>query len=223
MSIELRDVHKTYKLGKVDVHAIRGISLKIKDGEFASIQGQSGSGKSTLLHLIGCLDTPTKGKVIVNGKDTSKMPEDELARLRRDTIGFVFQQYNLISKLTAMENISFPLWIKGIPLESRLKRARELLETVGLGARAHHRPTELSGGEMQRVAIARALANQPPILLADEPTGNLDSKTGAEITALLKKIHRERKMALIMVTHDTGLAKQAKHQINIKDGRILKG
>ena len=221
--IELKDVKKTYLLGEVKVPVIRGTSFKILKGDFASIIGPSGSGKTTILNLIGCLDVPTSGEVLIDGKGTSKRTEDALAKLRREKIGFVFQSYNLISKLSALENVKFPMWLKGIPTEEREKRARKLLNEVGLEHRIGHRPAELSGGEQQRVSIARSLANNPEIILADEPTGNLDSKTGNEVMALLSKLQKEnKKLTLVTVTHDQNIAKKAHHSIHLKDGMVEK-
>ncbi|MFH1786977.1 MAG: ABC transporter ATP-binding protein [archaeon] len=220
--IELSDVKKTYYLGKLAVPILHGISLHIREGEFISIVGHSGSGKSTLLNLIGCLDTPTSGRILISGKDVSKLHENDLAKIRREKIGFVFQKYNLIEKLTALENVSFPMWLRGVPSEERLKKAHALLRTVGLGERVEHRPSELSGGESQRVAIARALSNNPEIILADEPTGNLDSKTSEEIETLLMNLHKKKGVTLILVTHNEELAKKARHRIYLRDGLVLK-
>jgi len=221
-AIEFRNVEKTYYLGNVQVPVIRGMSIEIGKGEYTSIVGPSGSGKSTMMNLVGCLDTPTAGAVLLEGKDISTLSEDELAEIRREKIGFVFQQFNLISKLTALENVTFPMWLKGISTEHRTKRATDLLRRVGLGERTGHRPAELSGGERQRVAIARALANSPQIILADEPTGNLDSKTGKEITDLLIRLHKKDKLTLVMITHDLKLAAKAHHIIRIRDGKVVK-
>lgn len=220
VALELRNVKKTYEAGKVKVPVLHGISLKVEKGDFISIMGPSGSGKSTLLNMIGCLDTVTSGKVIISGKDTSKMGEDELARIRRERIGFIFQQYNLLPRMTALENVMFPMWLKGVPKEERDGRARELLRLVGLEHRVSHTPAEMSGGEKQRVAIARALANDPAFILADEPTGNLDSRTGRAIINLLERLHEEKSMSLIMVTHEKELAQEAHKQIKIRDGLI---
>lgn len=221
-AIELKNVKKDYLLGEVEVNVLRGMSLTIKKGEFASIVGPSGSGKTTLLNMIGCLDIPTSGDVLIDGTNISKHSEDELAMIRREKIGFVFQQFNLISKLSALENVKFPMWLKNVPSSQRNKRAHELLKKVGLDHRMTHKPTELSGGERQRVSIARALANSPEIILADEPTGNLDSKTGQEVMGLLMELHKKTKLTLIIVTHDNHLAKKARHTIHIKDGLVVK-
>ena len=221
-AIELKDVRKTFMLGEVKVPVLRGMSLTIKKGEFASIVGPSGSGKTTLLNLIGCLDVATSGTVLIDGKDTQGYGEDGLAKIRREKIGFVFQQFNLIAKLTALENIKFPMWLKNIPSDKREARATKLLTSVGLGHRMDHRPAELSGGERQRVSIARSLANDPDIILADEPTGNLDTKTGIEVMDLLMDLRKKKKLTLIIVTHDQKLAKKANHSIFIRDGMVVK-
>lgn len=220
--IELRDVKKIYKLGVVEVPALAGITLKIKRGEFVAITGPSGSGKSTLMNMVGSLDLPSSGKIILDGIDITHLSESSLAQLRGRKIGFVFQQFNLISSLSALENVSLPLVFQGIPKEERDARARKILELVGLGDRMTHRPTELSGGQQQRIAIARALVIEPEVILADEPTGNLDSKTGADILSLLKKLNAEGK-TVIIVTHDPGLAKQAQRIVKIKDGLLENG
>lgn len=222
-AIELKDVKKTYLLGEVEVPVLRGMSLDIKKGEFASIVGPSGSGKTTLLNLIGCLDVPTSGRVLIDGSDISEYSEDELALIRRQKIGFVFQQFNLIAKLTALENVKFPMWLKNVPADVREKRATEILTSVGLGHRMTHKPAELSGGERQRVSIARSLANKPEIILADEPTGNLDTVTGHEVVELLTELQKKQDLTLIIVTHDTSLAKKARRAIHIRDGMIVKG
>lgn len=219
--IELRNVTKIYKLGEVRVPALRGISLKIRSGEFLAIVGKSGSGKSTCLNIIGCLDLPTSGKVKLLGKDVSKMSEKELAKLRGKTIGFIFQMFNLIPTLTTLENVMLPMMFQSVSRSRRTKKAKQLLNLVGLEKRMHHRPLELSGGERQRVAIARALANDPKIILADEPTGNLDSKTGEMIIELLERINRKG-TTLVIVTHDLDLAKRADRIIKLEDGKIIK-
>lgn len=220
VALELRNVKKTYEAGKVKVPVLHGISLKVEKGDFISIMGPSGSGKSTLLNMIGCLDTVSSGKVIIAGRDTSMMGEDELARIRRERIGFIFQQYNLLPRMTALENVMFPMWLKGVPKDEREEKAMELLRLVGLEHRVSHTPAEMSGGEKQRVAIARALANDPAFVLADEPTGNLDSKTGRDVMDLLERLHEEKSMSLIMVTHEKELAQEAHKQIKIRDGLI---
>ncbi len=218
--IELIDVHKIYRTEFYEVHAINGISMEIERGEFVAIMGPSGSGKSTLLHLIGCLDKPTKGEVFINGTEISKLGDGELTRLRRDSIGFIFQQYNLIPTLTALENVELPMIFKGIPKEERRKRAMDLLRQVGLEEIAERKPNEMSGGQQQRVAIARALANSPTILLCDEPTGNLDSKTGRQVMGLIRKMNEERGVTVVLVTHDFSLADYADRIIKLRDGKI---
>jgi len=218
--LELKDVWKIYTMKGVETQALRGVSLSVKKGEYAAIIGASGSGKSTLMHIMGCLDTPTKGSVFVDGMDVSRLSEDELARIRREKIGFVFQAYNLINGLTALENVSLPMRCEGHGRGEALKKAKELLAKVGLEKRLHHKPNEMSGGEQQRVAIARSLINNPEVLLADEPTGNLDSKSGREIFELLENLHRKTGKTIIIVTHDINLAKRAHREIRIKDGKI---
>ncbi len=219
--INLVDVWKIYKMGEVDVKALSGVNLKVKKGEFLAIQGRSGSGKSTLVNAIGCLDVPTKGKIYLDGRDISKLSESSLAQIRGKKIGFVFQQFNLIHTLTALENIMLPMMFQDVSMEKREKRAKELLELVGLGDRTHHRPNQLSGGEQQRVAIARALANDPDVILADEPTGNLDTKTGLMVMSFLKKLNKQGK-TIVMVTHDDYLAKAAHRRAYLEDGQIVK-
>jgi putative ABC transport system ATP-binding protein len=218
--IELQRVWKTYNRGKVPVHALKGVDLKIYEGDFVVILGKSGSGKSTLMNMIGVLDTSTKGKIFLNGEDIKKFSESDLAQVRGDQIGFVFQQFNLMPILSAVENVSLPMFFQDVPSDSRIKRSEELLTIVGLKKRMHHKPTELSGGEQQRVAIARALSNDPSIILADEPTGNLDSNTGKQIMELLSKLHKKEKKTIILVTHDINLIKYAHRTIYLKDGII---
>ncbi len=218
--VELVNVHKVYRIGEHDVHALRGINLRVEKGEFVAIMGPSGSGKSTLLYLIGCLDKPTSGAVIINGVETSKLSDKELTEIRRNTIGFIFQHYYLIPTLTALENVELPMVFKGVPREERRKRALNLLEMVGLRGKENRKPNELSGGEQQRVAIARALANDPTILLCDEPTGNLDTKTGKQVMDIIKGQNVEREVTVILVTHDPSLSSYADRVIKIKDGRI---
>ena len=220
--VRLENVWKVYEEGKVKTLALQGVSLKIKERESVAIMGPSGSGKSTLLHLIGCLDKPTKGRIWIEGKEISRLNENELAEIRRNKIGFVFQFFYLIPTLTALENVVLPMIFKGVKKEEREKRARELLKMVGLEKRMHHKPSELSGGERQRVAIARALANEPKILLADEPTGNLDSKSGTFVMKILKKLNKEKGVTLIIVTHDKKIASYADRIIYLKDGKIIK-
>ena len=218
--IELIDVYKVYKVGLHEVVALRGINLRIENGEFVAIMGPSGSGKSTLLYLIGCLDKPTKGKVVIDGCDTSKLGDRELTELRRDKIGFIFQQYYLIPTLTALENVELPMVFKRIPKAERIKRAEKLLEIVGLGDKKDRKPKELSGGEQQRVAIARALANRPTILLCDEPTGNLDTKSGKVVMDIIKKLNVEEGVTVVLVTHDPSLKVYADRVVSIRDGVI---
>ncbi len=218
--IELRGVTKIYKMDKVLVPALRGINLKIRKGEFVSIMGPSGSGKTTLMNLIRCLDRPTEGEIYITNKNVAKLGDDELAKLRREKIGFVFQQFNLIPRLTALENVELPMWFAGLSKKKRRERAIELLKLMGLEKRINHKPAELSGGERQRVSIARALANNPEIILADEPTGNLDTKTGKEIMRILKNLNKQGK-TIVLVTHDETFAKEAERIIKIRDGRLL--
>ncbi len=219
--IQLKEVWKTYVMGEVQIHALRGLNIDIKKGEFVSILGPSGSGKSTAMALVGCLDTPTKGAVFLGGKDISKMTESDLAQVRGKKIGFVFQQFHLMSTLSALKNVMLPTIFQGIPQEERLEKAKSLLEMVDLGDRMHHKPSEMSGGQMQRVAIARALVNDPEVILADEPTGNLDSQTGKQIVEILKGLHKKGK-TVVMVTHDRDLGKLAQRTISLKDGRCCK-
>ncbi|MBC7115383.1 MAG: putative transport system ATP-binding protein [Archaeoglobi archaeon] len=217
--IELRDVHKFYELGKVRLHVLKGINLKIHSGEFTSIMGPSGSGKSTLMHLMGCLDRPSSGDVIISGVRTKELGDRELSRIRRETVGFVFQSFNLIPRFSALKNVELPMIFSGVPREERIRRAAELLERVGLSERIHHKPAEMSGGEQQRVAIARALVNNPRIILADEPTGNLDTATGEEIMKLFEEMNREG-LTIVIVTHDPEIAERTKRIIRIRDGVI---
>ena len=223
-AIKLIDVSKTYDMGKVKVPALCGVDLDIKKGEFVAIMGPSGSGKSTMMHIIGCLDLPTKGKVILDGEDISKLTEDQLARLRGKKIGFVFQQFNLLAHQTAIENVMLPMIFQNGSSSDKRKRALELLDMVGLKERANHKPNEMSGGEKQRVAIARALSNDPEIILADEPTGNLDSKTGEKVMDDILELHEKFKKTIIIVTHDPYIADYAKKGkiYNLKDGKLVK-
>ena len=216
--IELRDVAKHYKKGGEVVKAVDGINQKIATTGMVAIVGPSGSGKSTLLHMIGAMDRPTRGEVIVAGKTLNGLPERELTRFRRQTVGFVFQTFNLIPNLTALENVMLPMEFENVPKPERVRRSKSLLEQLGLGQRVKHRPSELSGGEMQRVAIARALANDPPLILADEPTGNLDSQAGQMIYELLKEISSNR--TVLVVTHAEPLAQMADTVLHIRDGRL---
>ena len=220
--IRLTDVWKTFKMGEMEVHALRGLNLEVKKGEFLAIQGPSGSGKSTAMNLVGCLDIPTKGKIYLESQDISQLGESDLAQIRGKKIGFIFQQFNLINTLSALENVMLPMIFQGIDAEERKNRATELLTKVGLGERLNHKPSELSGGQQQRVAIARSLAVDPEVILADEPTGNLDSKTGINVMQFLKKLHKEEGKTIVLVTHDNHLAKQAQRIEYLKDGIIVK-
>jgi putative ABC transport system ATP-binding protein len=220
--IELRNVWRTYKMGDNEVHALRGISMQVRKGEFVAIMGPSGSGKSTMMNMVGCLDIPSKGEVLLTGNNISKMSESDLAQIRGRKIGFIFQKFNLINTLTAKENIMLPMIFQGIPEPKRQKKAQELLKLVDLSERGDHRPSELSGGQQQRVAIARSLAVDPEVILADEPTGNLDSKTGASVMDFLKKLHKEKGTTIIMVTHDEHIARNAQRIEFLKDGQIMK-
>ena len=219
--IELRGVWKTYVMGKNKVHALRGLDLKVKKGEFLSIMGPSGSGKSTAMNMVGCLDTPTKGKIFLSNKDISKLSESELAQIRGKKIGFIFQKFNLINSMTAKENVSLPLIFQNNEPIKREKKARSFLELVGLKDRMNHTPNELSGGQQQRVAIARALANDPEVILADEPTGNLDSQSGSTVMDFLKKLHKEKNTTIVLVTHDEKVAREAERVVFLKDGLIV--
>ncbi len=218
--LSLKDVWKIYRLGEVDVEAARGVNMSIKKGEFVAIMGPSGSGKSTIMHLIGCLDKPTKGSIYLSNEDVSNFNENKLAKIRGKNIGFVFQTFNLIQSLNALENVALPLMLQGVNAYEREKKAKELLELVGLGKRLKNKPSQLSGGERQRVAIARALVNDPEIILADEPTGNLDSKTGHDILEIFKNLHKTKKKTIILVTHDDNVGKNAQRIIRFMDGRI---
>ncbi len=222
--IELKNVWKTYKMGKVQVDAINEINLTIYKGEFIAVTGTSGSGKSTMMHLIGCLDIPSQGSVLLEEKNIRSLKKSQIARIRGKKIGFIFQQFNLIPTLSALENVTLPMEFQNNYYKAG-ERARELLELVGLKNRMHHKPTELSGGERQRVAIARALANDPEIILADEPTGNLDSKTGENIINMLYQLHKKQGKTLIIITHDINFIKRLKNTnriIKLKDGKIIK-
>jgi putative ABC transport system ATP-binding protein len=218
--IEISAVTKIYHLGETEVRALDGVDLYIGKGEMTAVMGPSGSGKSTLLAILGCLDVPTGGTYSLDGVNVEKMSDDQLARVRSQKIGFVFQQFNLLARTTALENVMLPLVYAGVTGRERRKRAEAALEQVGLGDRMHHRPNELSGGQQQRVAIARALANQPAILLADEPTGALDSKTGTEIIGLFQQLHRDLGQTVIYVTHDPFIARHTKRVVRLADGRV---
>lgn len=219
--IETRDLWKTYVMGDEEIHALRGVSIGIERGEYAAIMGPSGSGKSTLMNLIGCLDTASKGSYFLNGKEVSTMNDNELARIRNEEIGFVFQTFNLLPRATALQNVELPLVYAGVPAKERIARAKQALENVELGSRMQHRPNEMSGGQRQRVAIARALVNNPSILLADEPTGNLDTKTGIEIMALFERLHQAGN-TIVLVTHEADVAAHAKRAIHVRDGQVEK-
>lgn len=220
MLIQLKDVSKTYQMGEVSVRALDGISFTIDGGDFVSIVGPSGSGKTTLLDILGCLSRPTSGTYLLKGEETQHLTDPDLARVRNRKIGFVFQTFHLLGRQTALANVALPLFYAGVPQEDRTARAKEALARVGLADRIHHRPNQLSGGQQQRVAIARALVNRPDIILADEPTGNLDSKSGHEIVDLLRQLHRDGH-TIIMVTHDKELADSAERTIMLKDGLIV--
>jgi putative ABC transport system ATP-binding protein len=217
--IETQDLWKTYVMGSEEIHALRGVSIQIQRGEYVAIMGPSGSGKSTLMNLIGCLDTPSKGSYLLNDKQVSQMNDDELARIRNEEIGFVFQTFNLLPRATALHNVELPLVYAGVSAKDRVERAKAALSRVELDQRMSHRPNELSGGQRQRVAIARALVNNPSILLADEPTGNLDSKTGVEIMALFERLHAGGN-TIVLVTHEPDIAAHAHRVIHIRDGQV---
>jgi putative ABC transport system ATP-binding protein len=217
--IEMHELTRVYQLGPQEIYALRGVTLTIEPGEYVAIMGPSGSGKSTLMNIIGCLDTPTAGRYLLDGIPVESMNEDELAAVRNRKIGFVFQTFNLLARTTALQNVELPLIYAKIPRVERRRLAEEALAAVGLGDRMHHQPNELSGGQRQRVAIARALVNKPSLLLADEPTGNLDSQTGREILDLFRDLH-DRGNSIIMVTHEDDVAKEAKRVIYIRDGKI---
>ena len=217
--IKVEDIHKIYNPGENEVRALDGISLEIRRGEFAAIVGHSGSGKSTLMNMLGCLDSPTSGRYYLDGKDVSQLSDNELSDIRNQKIGFIFQGFNLIPNLTAEENVELPLIYRGVGRRERKQLAQSALEKVGLSHRMHHKPSEMSGGQQQRVAIARAIAQAPPIILADEPTGNLDSHSSQEIMGILKKLHKGGH-TVILITHDNEIAAQAERVIRIRDGKI---
>lgn len=220
--LELQNAWKTYRMGEVSLDVLRGVSVQINPGEFVAIVGPSGSGKSTLMNLIGLLDSPTHGKIYVEGSDITTLTESELAQFRGKTIGFIFQQFNLIATLTALENVMLPMVFQGTPQEARIQRATELLTNVGLGERLDHKPGQLSGGQQQRVAIARSLVNNPAIILADEPTGNLDSHSGIQVMEILSSLHKKDHKTIVLVTHDPRLVEFADRVIHVKDGLIEK-
>lgn len=218
--IELDHIHKTYTMGDVDVHALRGVSLTVREGEFVAIMGASGSGKSTAMNIIGCLDRPTRGNYILDGQDVSEMSKDERADIRCQKIGFVFQGFNLLSRTSALENVELPMLYAGIETSERKQRAMDALAAVGLTGREQNHPNQLSGGQQQRVAVARALVNNPALILADEPTGNLDSRTSVEVMEIFQRLNRERGITLILVTHEPDIADYAGRVVVFKDGKI---
>jgi putative ABC transport system ATP-binding protein len=223
--IEIENVTKVYQMGKVEVHALRGLSLNIEQGEWVAIMGPSGSGKSTLMHVIGCLDSPTSGAYRLDGVEVGDMEDNQLAAIRNRQIGFVFQTFNLLPRTSALKQVMLPMEYtrdgQRVPLAERERRAREALEMVGLGDRMDHQPTELSGGQQQRVAIAWALVNGPPIIMADEPTGNLDSKSGAEVMEIIHRLHEERGITVVIVTHDEEIGEQAERVVRLRDGLVV--
>jgi putative ABC transport system ATP-binding protein len=220
--IQLDHIHKTYTMGDVDVHALRGVSLTIHEGEFVAIMGASGSGKSTTMNIIGCLDRPTRGTYILDGQDVSELSKDERADIRCQKIGFVFQGFNLLSRTSALENVELPMLYLGIPTAERDQRAMEALAAVGLAGREQNHPNQLSGGQQQRVAVARSLVNNPALILADEPTGNLDSRTSVEVMEIFQRLNRERGITLVLVTHEHDIAQYAQRVVVFKDGKIKK-
>ena len=217
--IRIKDMYKIYKIGEIEVRALNGVSLNVAPKEFVSIIGPSGSGKSTLMNMIGCLDVATSGEYVLDGRAVRDLNENELAAIRNEKIGFIFQGFNLLNKLTALENVELPLIYRGVDSARRRELAEEALARVGLEERMHHKPKELSGGQQQRVAIARALSSKPPLILADEPTGNLDSRSGVEVMKMLKEIHSEGN-TIVLITHDSDIAKQAERVVRIADGQI---
>jgi len=220
--IKLKDVWRTYTMGDVKVHALRGINFEVKKGEFVAIMGPSGSGKSTAMNMIGCLDVPTKGNIYLSGQNIGNMAESDLAQIRGRKIGFIFQKFNLINTLTAKENVMLPMVFQDIPEDERHEKAEYLMRLVNLADRMDHKPNELSGGQQQRVAIARALAVEPEVILADEPTGNLDSKTGGTVMDFLRRLHKEKGTTIVMVTHNEHVAKNANRIAYLKDGKIVR-
>ncbi len=219
--IELRDIRKIYDLGEVRVEALRGVSLSMEKGEFVAVMGPSGSGKSTLMNILGCLDVPSSGSYLLDGRDVSNMGKDELAQVRGRFIGFVFQGFNLLSRTSALENVELPLLYMGVPRQERAKRAHDALRLVGLEGREHHEPKQLSGGQQQRVAIARALVGGAPLILADEPTGNLDTKTSDEIMDLFENLNRTKGITIILVTHEPDVARYSRRVVTVRDGLIV--
>ncbi len=220
--IEIKDATKVYRMGDVEVHALRGLSLEVRPGEMIAIMGPSGSGKSTLMNIIGCLDQPTSGSYLLEGIDVGQLNDNQLADIRNGKIGFVFQTFNLLARTPAFENVTLPLIYAGVPRGERHMRARTVLGAVGLEDRMKHTPTELSGGQQQRVAIARALINNPAIILADEPTGNLDSKSGAEVMVLLQRLNQEENITVVLVTHDPAIAQYTDRVVHLYDGKITR-
>ena len=218
--IQLDHIHKTYTMGDVEVHALRGVSLTVREGEFVAIMGASGSGKSTTMNIIGCLDRPTRGHYILDGQDVSEMSKDERADIRCQKIGFVFQGFNLLSRTSALENVELPMLYAGTDTTERHRRAMEALAAVGLSGREQNHPNQLSGGQQQRVAVARALVNNPALILADEPTGNLDSRTSVEVMEIFQRLNRERGITLVLVTHEPDIAEYAQRVVVFKDGKI---
>ena len=220
--IKLENVWKIYKMGEVEVPALKGINLSVKKGEFLAVMGPSGSGKSTAMNMIGVLDIPTRGKIFLEGQDISKLAESDLAQIRGKKIGFIFQQFNLIPTISALENVALPMIFQNMPKEERFERATKLLEMVGLGERVRHKPNELSGGQQQRVAIARSLVNDPEVILADEPTGNLDSTSGRNVIDFLQDLHKKENKTIVMVTHDQNVARHAQRTEYLHDGQIVR-
>jgi putative ABC transport system ATP-binding protein len=218
--IQIKEIRKVYQMGEIKVHALKGVSLEIHRGEITTIMGPSGSGKSTLMNILGCLDQPTSGNYYLDGEDVSQMTDDELAHVRNRRVGFVFQNFNLLARTSAMDNVQLPLVYAGVSAKERRVRAQQVLESVGLGDRLNHTPNELSGGQQQRVAIARSLVNNPAIILADEPTGNLDSKSGEEVMAILQRLNHEQGITIVMVTHDPRISHHTQRIFHLFDGEI---